>query len=283
MKKGLTRIGLHNLSDLQELANSVGWYFEPQRANMYIACGSTIGYRIGDRLVSSAALFCYESLFSSLGIVIVHPNYQGQGLGKNLVRQCLAHAEQMNVPISLVSTKEGFPLYTSMGFRTFGFIHRLTLTNLTCQKSHINYNGLNELCKDDLSDIIAFDRIAFGANRRHIYHLLLAHVYRGLTVRDADNRLRGFIMAFQLGETLHIGPLLADDTEIAIQLIRSLLFLPAPQTIRIDVPDNQSDFINELEKYGFRETLISPFMLKNTDALPGKRSHLFAIIDPALG
>ncbi|HZG61351.1 MAG TPA: GNAT family N-acetyltransferase [Anoxybacillus sp.] len=275
-------INLHELPSLLKLAESVGWFFDPKRANMYVSSGTMYGHRAGNRFISSAALFQYGAVFSSLGTVIVHPEYQGQGLGKSLVQRCLHQAEQMNIPVSLVATSEGFPLYKSLGFCTFGYIYRFSLTNLARQQLDTCCSGLDELCATDLPDIIRLDKIAFGADRSYLYRQFFKQMDTGFIVKEQDKRIRGFVMAFQVGAVLHIGPLLAEHAEIALQLIQPFLFL-STQPVRIDVPDKQIYFIKQLQKFGFQETLLSPLMLKNADALPGKRDYMFAIADPALG
>jgi N-acetylglutamate synthase-like GNAT family acetyltransferase len=278
----IDRIHLHDLPALLKLAESVGWFFDPKRANMYVSSGTMYGHRTGNRFISSAALFQYGAVFSSLGIVIVHPEYQGQGLGKSLVQRCLHQAEQMNMPVSLVATSEGYPLYKSLGFRTFGSIHRLSLKNLARQRLDIGCSGLDELCAADLPDIIRLDKIVFGADRSRLYRQLFKQMDTGFIVKEQDKRIRGFVMTFQVGTVLHIGPLLAEHAEIALRLIQPFLFF-STQSVRIDVPDKQIYFIKQLQKLGFQETLISPLMLKNADTLPGKSDYMFAIADPALG
>jgi GNAT superfamily N-acetyltransferase len=275
-------INLYDLPSLLKLAESVGWFFDPKRANIYVSSGTMYGHRAGDRFISSAALFQYEAAFSSLGIVIVHPEYRGQGLGKSIVQRCLHQAEQMNLPVSLVATSEGFPLYQSLGFHTFGYIHRLSLETLARPQLDISCTGLNELCAADLPDIIRLDKIAFGADRSHLYQQLFKQMDSGFIIKNTDKRIRGFVMAFQIGKSIHIGPLLAEHTEIALQLIQPFLSR-SPQTVRIDIPSEQATFMNKLKECGFKEKLVSPLMLKNAHTLPGQRNYMFAIADPAFG
>jgi predicted N-acetyltransferase YhbS len=50
--------------------------------------------------------------------VAVHPDYQGQGVGGQLMKWGMDVAEQLNLPIYLESTVEGVPLYKRLGFKT---------------------------------------------------------------------------------------------------------------------------------------------------------------------
>lgn len=49
--------------------------------------------------------------------VAVHPDYQGKGVGKQLVQWGLDVSERLKVPVYLESTHEGLPLYERTGFR----------------------------------------------------------------------------------------------------------------------------------------------------------------------
>ena len=282
MKKTIFhRLAVNDRKSLQELATSVAWYFEPSRAGIYISCGVMFGHRIDNRLVSSAALFCYGSSLSSLGAVIVHPAFQGRGLGRKIVQRCLSEADYLSVPVSLVATKEGFPLYTSLGFRTVSFIHRLQL-NQEKLPVKVDKSRFSPLTIEDFPAIVAFDKKIFGADRSHIYQGLFEHCHQGIAIKEPVNILRGFAMSFQMRNCIHIGPLLAKSIENAFELIQPFL-ISSSLPIRIDVPSGQSEFINKLREYGFEETLVSPLMIRNSDALPGERNKMFAIIDPALG
>lgn len=48
----------------------------------------------------------------------MHPDYQGKGVGAQLMKWGMDVAEGLNLPIYLESTAEGVPLYTKLGFQT---------------------------------------------------------------------------------------------------------------------------------------------------------------------
>ncbi|KPV73824.1 uncharacterized protein RHOBADRAFT_54420 [Rhodotorula graminis WP1] len=60
----------------------------------------------------------------SLSILSVHPDSQGQGVGRKLVQEVLDHGKRDGVPVTLESTELGRPLYEKMGFVDFGEILR---------------------------------------------------------------------------------------------------------------------------------------------------------------
>ncbi|GAA5847244.1 hypothetical protein JCM9279_006155 [Rhodotorula babjevae] len=56
----------------------------------------------------------------SLAILSVHPDCQGQGVGRRLVQEVLDLGKRDGVPVTLESTELGKPLYDKMGFVEFG-------------------------------------------------------------------------------------------------------------------------------------------------------------------
>lgn len=161
----------------------------------------------------------------------------------------------------------------------------------------------NPLQTSDLPRLLEADRLVIGADRSAFYkqhfanitcgYLLNTHSAEQTTNQSAcqtvsqqadspDKTLPSFGIATLRGETLQIGPLIADDHDHALHLIHQ--FLRTWQgTLRIDVPSDQLRFIYTLQQLGFVETLISPVMTLGGAMLPGRREFLFAIADPALG
>ena len=101
---------------------------------MYFSLGTLIGYMHDNKLIATGGVFPFKDSFSTIGMLIVHPDFQGQGIGRTLLNHCLAHTHPKQ-PIALIATKAGEPLYTSCGFQTVTTIHRFekqtTKTHIT--------------------------------------------------------------------------------------------------------------------------------------------------------
>ncbi|MBA2874254.1 GNAT family N-acetyltransferase [Thermaerobacillus caldiproteolyticus] len=279
----IEKIDVSSMPSLQKLAESVGWNFTTERLHIYLSLGTMFGHRLHNEWISSAALFQYGTTIASIGSVIVHANYQGQGLGRSIMKRCLYEVERVGVPVSLVATSAGVPLYQSLGFQTVEFIHRFTHTHFVYEPIECKQVEIEQLReKKHITEIIHFDKMVFGANRSELLHHLMKKRSIGFIARNAEKSICGFGIAFPVGNFLHIGPLMADHTDIALQLIQAFLCQSAIP-VRIDVPSRQSDFMRALCQLGFQETLVSPLMLLYAQQLPGKRNRLFGIADPALG
>ena len=277
-------ITLNDAVALMDLAESVGWRWRsiPDQVKMFISTGTLFGHRLDGRLISSAGIYQYGSL-DSLGVVIVHSDFQRQGLGKSIVKRCLVESEQTGAPVTLVATAQGFPLYTSLGFQTIGQIHRFDCEEPRTSDFVVDKDrNVSPIQESDLSELIRFDQIVFGADRSQLYRILFSNMECGFIVRNPDNSIQGFGLGIRKNNMIVVGPLIASTADIATLLIHKFIsFWTGP--VRIDVPGEQVPFMTQLTEAGFKETMVSPLMLRNADNLPGQRNQLFGIADPVFG
>ena len=146
-------------------------------------------------------------------MLIVHPNFQGRGLGRMLLNHCLEqiHPKQ---PIALIATKAGEPLYTSCGFQTATTIHRFEKQTIKTYPSH-----LQQVQEEDLISLTSLDQIATGMNRSLLYSLLLPRAVYSFKI-ERNNCIEAFSLCIQKGNILCINPLIANQEEDAIQLLK---------------------------------------------------------------
>lgn len=269
--------------DLQALAERVGWNFTMDQARLFLAAkGTVLGYRHDGQLIASAGLYTYGRKLASLGIVIVHRAYQRQGFGKRIVTECLREAERADSPVTLVATEQGFPLYQSLGFRTVGHVHRFESDSVSYCGMETREENASMLEASDLLGVIRLDETAFGANRLGVYEALFRFMHAGAVLRDGEGTVNGFAICVRREDLLVIGPVIAPSGTVAIDLIRSLCS-EWKGRVRIDVPNEQDSFKEQLLKLGFSEKMVSPVMMFGATHLPGARSQLFGLADPVFG
>ncbi|WDL96726.1 GNAT family N-acetyltransferase [Alicyclobacillus sp. ALC3] len=269
--------------DLQTLAMSVGWNFTLGQAGLFLAAkGTVLGYRHGGQLIASAGLYTYGRKLASLGIVIVHRAYQRKGFAKRIVTECLREAERADSPVTLVATEQGFPLYQSLGFRTVGQVHRFESDSIPFGGMETREANASMLEASDLLDVLRLDETAFGANRHGVYEAQFRFMHAGAVLRDGLGTVSGFAICVRRDDLLVIGPVIAPSGTVAINLVRSLCS-EWKGRVRIDVPNEQDSFKEQLLKWGFREKMVSPVMIFGATHLPGARSQLFGLADPVFG
>lgn len=271
-------------TDLQTLAQRVGWNLTADQAGLVLSVeGRIYGYRKEGQLIASAALYPFGTALSSLGMVIVHRDFQHQGLGRRIVQQSLSDAKQTGSRVALVATADGAPLYASIGFRVVEKVHRVELNSPWHEPTENPGPRAFPLGESDLPALIELDASVLGAKRTALYNTLTRGLHRGVVYRDGKGTPCGFALSRTSGDDLLIiGPLVADDARTAMHL---LLDVSAGWTgrVRVDVPGRQSSFMAKLLTRGFSETMVSPVMLLGAQGLPGERSRLFAFVDPVFG
>lgn len=269
-----------DLSQLLSLCDTVGWLhdisFMKEQFETYLSVGTLFGHDNDGQLVSCIAVFPYKTGFTSLGMLIVHPDFQRKGLGRSLLDICMKKAPPLQ-PVTLIATDAGSPLYHAYGFSTVTSIHRLERKRTTTKPGPF---ATRTITSQDLNTLIQFDYIASGAHRPNLYSILLHRAHLALKIEKNDG-LEAFALCIRKGDILCISPLIASNEEDALHLLLSICN-QWNGTVRIDVSHTQKSFRDKLLSFEFEETLLSPFMIKNGGNLPGKRDFIFAMMDAAL-
>ena len=75
----------------------------------------------GERLIGTA-FACPQGAFATIGLVVVSPDYQGQGVGRQLMELALEACKPATAILN--ASAAGAPLYLSQGFIEFGTIEQ---------------------------------------------------------------------------------------------------------------------------------------------------------------
>lgn len=284
MNPSLERIDAEDTASVLALIRAVGWRVTPDQLRVFMANGSLFGHRSDGRLISCSALFSYGPTYAFIGLVIVHPDFQRQGLGRALVQRCLAERSPAAAPTGLIATDAGFPLYTSIGFQVVDQIHRYEYAaaeHSPLSDPHLTHR-LTPIGALDIDDLSALDQTAFGVSRRGVYVHLVPDLMVGVAVRDESMRLQGYGLSIRNADLLVVGPLVASHVDIATSLLRRFVH-EASGPVRINVPGHQTSFSQALLDMGFQPVSTSRLMVVGSDSPPGQRDLVYGILDPALG
>ncbi|MCL6452174.1 MAG: GNAT family N-acetyltransferase [Alicyclobacillus sp.] len=277
----LDRLTVHDVESIISLSGSVGWDYTRNEVQVFLQAGTLFGHRQDSgRIISCAGVFPYGEL-ASIGVVIVHPQYQGRGLGRDLMQKCLREVD--HVPTMLVSTVEGQRLYTSLGFKTVSSIHKLLSEKPIRWSIEPNSDGKFEnLSEADLDNVIQLDTQVVGANRSKFLSSRLPFSNTDIVLRDNHGILQGYAMTVCRNDLLIVGPVVAPNYNAALTMMR-LLTDGGKGRVRVDVPSSQAELFDALISLGFHEEERPPVMMRNASTLPGDRSRLYAIAAQAFG
>jgi GNAT superfamily N-acetyltransferase len=214
----------------------------------------------GERLIGTA-FACPQGDFATIGLVIVSDDYQGKGIGRQLMEQAL-DACQARTPM-LNATLAGAPLYASQGFVEFGRIqqhqgqaHAPALTALAEGEA---CRALTAAVLDDLAPVV---EQSVGIQR--------------------DGQLRAFALMRPFGRGRCIGPVVAENLEQAEYLIGTLLNQVPDAFVRIDIPAD-CGLAEWLETAGLKQIDTVAQMARGTPPAAANGVRQFALVTQAIG
>ncbi|WP_238933621.1 GNAT family N-acetyltransferase [Brevibacillus choshinensis] len=274
---------LHELTEqdipgLIHLSTTVGWDYNEDEIRTILAIGTIYGHKNSDeRLVSCAAVIPYDHKLTTIGMVIVHSSCRGMGLGRSLMKACMESVPSDSA-IMLIATREGKPLYESLGFTTADTIHKFICKRI----APVDHEQAGEsfpteiMREDDLRAVIELDGLAVGSQRSSFLRTRMKQAKTCLVVNDTEGRIAGYGFAVQGPVNLVIGPIVARNTPMAIHLLRRLSDGHDRQ-VRIDVPDGQNAFLSYLAANGFEKVSEPPVMITRYSTLPPRSGQYYGI------
>ncbi|PQZ59502.1 GNAT family N-acetyltransferase [Bacillus sp. MYb209] len=277
------RLGENNISCLISLSERIGWDYSLGEINTILSSGIVYGMRNEKgEVIASAAIILYGETLASIGMVIVHPDYKGRGIGKAITDSCMKIVSSQT-PIMLIATDEGKPLYEKLGFRVVSYVSKYI-----CNSYNANYKCVGneeyilnyEEC--DLEKIIKIDEDAFGTSRKGFLKRRIMQSEQCILIRDTKQNILGYGMSIQTPENKIIGPVVAKNDTMAMEIVHSLA-KGHNGKLRIDVPEGKKDFMQELEITGFQKVNKPPIMMKNSDQLLKRNNGLYSIAAQIFG
>ena len=268
---------------LVELSASVDWDYDEDEVGTLLSSSYKIfGHKNSDgKLVSSAAVILYDHKLASIGMVIVHSDYRGLGLGKEVMQNCMDCA--LDRSIMLIATADGQPLYEKLGFTVVDSVHKYL-----CDKyAPPNLKNISEISietfkEEQLEEVIELDEGAFGDKRSNFLRNRIQQSNQCIVVKDENSRLIGFGLSVLGPVNMIIGPVVAPDYQIA-QLIIHRLACDHQGKLRVDVPSGQEKLMGFLEQSGFVKVNNPPIMAIHTTEMPPRNHTLFTIASQAYG
>ncbi|MBF9235327.1 GNAT family N-acetyltransferase [Microvirga alba] len=232
-------------------------------------------------LVGTAFWWPYGDAFGTIGMVIVSPRAQRQGLGRRLMDAALNDADGRTMQLN--ATEAGLPLYLGLGFEESGGL---------CQHqghfdpSHLptmpdDGSVLVEIDEAQLARITAVDEAAFGAPRHDLMAALLG-AGRGVGLHRAGE-MKGFAMRREAGRGTVIGPVHAASDEDAIRLVCAL-GSDVADFLRLDIQADVPAFGTFLESIGLpRVSAVTTMSRPPRAPLTASPWRNYGLVSQALG
>ncbi|MGE6536998.1 GNAT family N-acetyltransferase [Bacillus luti] len=277
------RIRKEKIADIVVLSSYIGWDYNIEEIETIFNAGIVYGvWNERKELIASAAIILYEEKLASIGMVIVHPDYKGRGIGKIITDACVKSVSA-HTPIMLIATDEGKPLYEKLGFRAVSYVSKYICNSYNAIDHCVgNEDYMMNYEEGDLEKIIKIDEYAFGTNRKAFLKKRIMQSEQCIVVKDKEQKILGYGLSVQTPENKIIGPVVAKNDEMAIDIVHYLAKWHKGK-LRMDVPEGKVNFMKRLENSGFRKVNMPPIMMKNSNQLLKRNNELYSIAAQIFG
>ena len=215
-----------------EWAAEEGWNPGLQDAGCFHAADPD-GFFVGEldgAAVGSISAVRYGPDFGFLGLYIVRPAYRGRGFGLKLWRRAMDHFEERNVGLDGVPSQQA-------NYQKSGFHFAYRNIRQRGEGGGEDPGGLVDLASVRFGEIVRYDATAFAVPRPDFLGPRIAQPGAvGVAALDRD-ALRGYGCMRPCREGFKIGPLLADDAEVAEVLLQGLCARAQVGPIFLDTPE----------------------------------------------
>ncbi len=202
---------------------------------------------VGGQAVAVGSATVYDEHFAFCGLYIVAPEYRGKGYGLALTQHRLAYCGDRNVGIDGVL--ENVKIYQRIGYVPYYENRRY---KLIAANKKFNSAAIKPVNREDLAQLLAYDRQCFPAPRELFLKEWLEQAEGMSLVYRVDDVLQGYIVRRRCVEGYKIGPLFADNADVAEQLLNAVQTDIEGETVLLDVPEINKDAVTLAECAGMK-------------------------------
>ena len=209
--------------------------------------GFFLGF-LGDEPISSISAVAYDDKFGFLGFYIVKPEYRGQGYGIKIWNEAIKHLPTQNIALDgVVAQQEN---YKKSGFK-------LAYRNIRYEGIGINekidFSEIKLLSGIPFEQILAYDNQVFPTSRSTFLKNWLKQPESLAIGFVKNNNLLGYSMVRRCRTGFKVGPLFADDEEVADKLFQKMRgFVGDDTQIFLDTPEVNKSAVSLAKKYSMK-------------------------------
>lgn len=200
-----------------------------------------IGAFVDGEMVAGISAVAYGDDFGFIGLYICRPDRRGEGHGKAVWDAGMTRLGNRTVGLDGVAEQRA-------NYRRMGFVPAHETVRYSGPVVGLAGGG-SIAAAGDVADILAYDRTCFPALRQAFLGGWLRPPRIALVAMNSGS-VSGYGVARQCREGFKVGPLFADDTHVALQLLGALAAPMAGDALHIDVPAANSGFIAALQAGG---------------------------------
>ncbi|KVF78177.1 GCN5 family acetyltransferase [Burkholderia sp. FL-7-2-10-S1-D7] len=206
------------------------------------SAGFFVGIWRGEPVACLAAA-AYDEHFGFIGLYIVKPAFRGKGLGMRIWQHGMRYLGERNIGLDGVVAQQAN--YGKSGFR-------LTYRNIRYQGRVGGIGRAQVAAAADVpfEQLLAYDRQCFPAARERFVSVWIAQPDAVALATIDAGRVAGYGVVRRCHAGCKIGPLFADDADVATGLFRALASRMPGEVIVLDVPETNPAAVALAERHG---------------------------------
>jgi GNAT superfamily N-acetyltransferase len=288
--KGTVKIGLRKMTpgDIpygMKLKSLAGWnQLEADWKMLLDAGGENFVASLDGDDAGIAVSLPYQDHFTWIAMVLVDPGARRKGVGKTLMNKSIELTRPKG-PIRLDATPEGFELYSTLGFQSEYELVRYIKSsdeNPVKQNSHAS-EAVIQMGDAELESVARLDIPTFGADRSSILRNIYSRNPEYAFCRKENGSIKAYCMGRSGSRYEHIGPIIAEGTPYAADVLAAVIEPLGSKDAVIDVFEDKTDWIAILEESGFTKQRSFTRMCLGNLQNPGITEKQFAIGGPEIG
>jgi len=266
------------------LSIEAGWNQNLLDWRFMLANGRGFGCRTDGRWQASSLVLPLGSGLAWISMVLVTKDRRRSGVGTELLKRCIADVASRGAVAGLDATEQGRPIYLPLGFRDLYKISRWHLDRPG--KADVSPPAgitLRPFGRSDLSRIQDYDApLSFMQRSALLAHLSARLPSIAWVAETKEGSLAGYVLGREGRTASSIGPVIADNEDIALALITRAAGSVDPPFI-IDVPDAHGLVRGWLQAEGAVSPRGYVRMTLGTATGLEDPTHVFALAGPELG
>ena len=209
---------------------------------------------LNGEIIATGSAVIYDDAYAFCGLYIVAPEHRGKGFGLELTKARLAYCGDRNVGIDGVL--ENVRIYERIGYEAF-------YENCRYQKAATAVHTapeIRDIERSDFPTVKAYDRQCFPASRDAFLTAWLWQPDARAVGFFEDEMLKGYAVRRKCLEGHKVGPLFADNADIAATLFDSLQADIEGELIILDTPENNPEAISLAVSQGMEKVFATARM-----------------------
>lgn len=219
------------------------WQTDP---NAYIAA------ELDSELIGGGAITSYDGKYGFMGFFIVKPEYRGRGFGNTLWharKERLLTRLESGAAIGMDGVFNMQPYYAKGGFE---FSHRDIRFQSTAKQTPVD-DSIVPLSEVSFDEVTVYDQQCFPVPRLNFLQAWISKADSLALGAVINGNLIGYGVIRRCLEGCKIGPLFADDLNVAEKLFNALTNFAPDESVYLDVPENNVDAIALAKRHQMEE------------------------------